>query len=478
VSPPDLNARTDGPAGAARGPRPLLTFGACGAFAVAVALNFFYLQRYAVDIPYYDDWELYLDLYDGLSVAELLAPHNEHRIVLTRLQNLLLLHLTGWNMVVQQWLNLAVYVGGVVGFTRFLQRRAGGGLAPWAVAAFTLLLLSPRPYENHLWAFQSQFHFGWILPLAAVALLFREPLGRRHAAGAGACLALASWSFAGGAIASLVVTLVFLAHQAWRASSRTAPRARRAAAAHAALAAVPALTAVGLWLVLLERPANHPAPATPASGEFWVFFFNLVSLGFGIDTVSALLGLGCLLVATAPLALLFARRAARDAPASWALAACTLAVLAVLAGVATGRAPMGLGESKASRFTEFAGLLAPLVAAAWALAIDAGRPRPRDPRRARLALSALWLGCAVAQADNWSFARCYEPTARSRKAGLACAEAYYFDGGDGICVDVWWPQESMGYLLETARELELSLYRKMCARRGVPPPRERPPPAG
>jgi hypothetical protein len=216
----------------------------------------------------------------------------------------------------------------------------------------------------------------------------------------------------------------------------------------------PAVATVGTWLAFYERPESHAAP-TPFGRTYWEFLLNLVSNGFGVNEVSLAWGFVALAVAVPPLAgLALAERRSRR-PEVWIVGTALLSVLAVLAGIALGRSGFPITSSKDSRFTEFGGLLPLLSAAAWSLLLRRYRPRLLAP-----ALVLLWLGCSWAYADEWSFRRFYEPVARSRQAGADCARAYYFEGGDGLCRDIWW-DEPMGYLLEYARTHDLSFYRSM-----------------
>jgi hypothetical protein len=80
-------------------------------FLVVVVL----LLRYAVNVPYLDQWDLVplVDkAYTGrLSLAELWAPHNEHRIFFPQLIMVGLARLTHWNIGYELGVNLVLAMG-------------------------------------------------------------------------------------------------------------------------------------------------------------------------------------------------------------------------------------------------------------------------------------------------------------------------------------------------------------------------------
>src|SRR5437762_1548710 len=71
-----------------RGP-PVLSY---GAFLLSVALGALYLTKWAVDVPYLDEWEALRSsqLPTGFNWHWLWAQHNEHRILPTNLEVLAL----------------------------------------------------------------------------------------------------------------------------------------------------------------------------------------------------------------------------------------------------------------------------------------------------------------------------------------------------------------------------------------------------
>ena len=94
-------------------------------FPVAAALmvigaKSWMISRYGSPTPFWDQWDaegavLYPKYFGGTwQLADLIAPHNEHRILVTRLWSLLLLELEGyWDPILQMLAN-TLLLGGVV----------------------------------------------------------------------------------------------------------------------------------------------------------------------------------------------------------------------------------------------------------------------------------------------------------------------------------------------------------------------------
>jgi hypothetical protein len=75
-------------------------------FALGIAipplLVIIVILRFGIDLPYWDDWA-FVPLLEyvqqgRLPLSELLAQHNEHRMVFPRLLKLALTHFSDWNI--------------------------------------------------------------------------------------------------------------------------------------------------------------------------------------------------------------------------------------------------------------------------------------------------------------------------------------------------------------------------------------------
>lgn len=144
-------------------PRPLfLTAFALLIFASKLAL----IHTAGTDVPQLDQWDaeahhtLLPWLENRLTSADLLYPHNEHRLVTTKLWSLAFVAANGqWSGFVTLIANAAVHTAFAVCFLLLSRRWLTG--PPFFVFATLLLLLHALPFswENTLGAFQIQFYF-------------------------------------------------------------------------------------------------------------------------------------------------------------------------------------------------------------------------------------------------------------------------------------------------------------------------------
>lgn len=377
------------------------------AFAAALLAHLVVVGAHAVDLPYRDEWELLAPdaLPRGLTLEWVLAPHNEHRAVLPKLQVWLLLQLDGWDNRTYVVSSGLLFGASLVALLAWLARR---GLPRAACAALGLLLLSPIGCQNHVSGYHAQLHLALLgLFLAAPLLSSRRP--RDRALGI-AALALAAFSFAAGVAYGAALLAMFVAREeVRRRRGQVEPGDRRSALA--------VLVAGGAVLVAWAAgwPGGGLTPGSPFAWRTWDVLLNLVSFGFGLQTISAALGFACLLLVLVPVAAGLVRRVDEDE--AWELAAVALALLAGLATVAVGRAAYGPFYAKTSRYAELGLPLVGVAALAW------WRLLPDRPR-ARAAALAVVLGVAAAGlADDWSLEG-YRQVERDKRSALATIAAH------------------------------------------------------
>src|SRR3712207_5757020 len=75
------------------------------------AFHLFYVWRNAVNVPAFDEWELFNpdQLPAGLTPGWLFAQHNEHRMATTKLLIWLSYQANGWDVAAHQVLNFLLY---------------------------------------------------------------------------------------------------------------------------------------------------------------------------------------------------------------------------------------------------------------------------------------------------------------------------------------------------------------------------------
>ncbi len=224
-------------------------------FLIVIGARFWLIKRYTTAMPYWDQWDgigaLILKpwLEGHLEFRTLFVPHNEHRIVLSRLLALAVFAADGqWDNLLECTVNTvfaglsAVCLAGVM--TSFLGRERQR-LVFLAVAVYFVL---PFGWENTLSGFQSQNYFVNLFSILAIwGLSFR-------AAGSGgwwiglAALILACLSMATGFFAAVVAGGTLFV-------KILCDRRRPGIGEVVTLLVCVAATAVG-WLTRVEVPAH------------------------------------------------------------------------------------------------------------------------------------------------------------------------------------------------------------------------------
>ena len=159
---------------------------------VVIGAKCWMIASYGSPTPFWDQWDaegviLYPKYLGGtLQISDLIAPHNEHRILVTRLWSLLLLALEGyWDPILQMVANTLI-LGVVVAlfiaaFRPILDRWSWLAFALFSMVIFSL----PFGWDNTLSGFNSQWYFLLLFSLAGLvviidAVAFTPAGGWRH----------------------------------------------------------------------------------------------------------------------------------------------------------------------------------------------------------------------------------------------------------------------------------------------------------
>ncbi len=177
------------------------------------------INKYGNATPFWDQWDaeaasLYVPFHNGtLSLGDLLAPHNEHRILSTRLLALAELVLNGiWNPLLQMVVNAVLHVITLVLAILLMTQVIGRKYLPALLVFSALLFALPFGWENTLAGFQAQFYF--VLLFSILSLWFtttHEPFSAKWFIGL-LFSGLAFFSLASGVFciaASAAVSFIF-----------------------------------------------------------------------------------------------------------------------------------------------------------------------------------------------------------------------------------------------------------------------------
>jgi hypothetical protein len=184
-------------------------------FLIVFGARLWLIQHYGSSVPYWDQWDgegdgLLKPLVEGrLNSTALFAPHNEHRIVCTRLLTIVIFALNRqWDPLVEMTVNAALcslvaVIIAIAVFKFFPDWRRWPG-----ILALVALFSAPFSYENTLSGFQSQFYFLTLFSLIAITgLVLNTPRHKSWWMGAIAlplaCLSMASGFFAAVAVIGL-----------------------------------------------------------------------------------------------------------------------------------------------------------------------------------------------------------------------------------------------------------------------------------
>ena len=174
---------------------------------VVIGAKCWMISRYGSPTPFSDQWDaegafLYPKYFDGtLSFFDLISPHNEHRILVTRLWSLLLLELEGyWDPILQMVANTLILGAAVAlfiaAFRPILDHRS------WLVfALFSMVIFSlPFGWANTLAGFSSSWYFMLLFSIAGLVVIIDAAAFTPRWWLAALLLILSYFSIAGGAL--------------------------------------------------------------------------------------------------------------------------------------------------------------------------------------------------------------------------------------------------------------------------------------
>jgi hypothetical protein len=434
----------------------ILPIAAVAVLIILYVVHFYFIWVNAVDVAFWDEWDFFLPggLSRKLSVSWLFAPHNEHRVVLTKLEVWLLFRLNDWDTAFHQRLDFVYWGGFISALVICVARRARMGIA--AAAVFAVFLLSNTAWQNHSWPGLSTFHFFVTGVLLGCYWLF-DP-GQRWSRLIAALVAfeVAILSMISGLAFTAVAAVIYAVFKLSRVFSAHGPDRRRE---WVQCFVVIGLLTMGVltYFIGYENPNPHAwVPLT--SPALWSFWARLVGQGFGFEATvdsqqghaltltqanASFIGAACVAIVLAPLVIAAVRYKRHWPDAMWFSAAGVFGILGILGTIAVGRALIG---TVASRYAEVGVLLVPLAAVEWASALRG------LPRVAVTALILVWMTAAAGHADNWDF-RIYREHAQNNRVGRNCVRVMLTHPlGDRLICPAIYPRE-LGPRLAGARAL-------------------------
>ncbi len=405
------------------------------------------IGKYAVDIPYWDEWSLLTGLDKVLRGSWLWRLHNEHRIVISKFVVWLLFRMDGWNLITGLWVNYAAFL--VIPALIFAIARRDSSGAHWAFVPFLMFFFTYAGVDNDVWGFQIAWRFFVVFLLLAVLLLFDEKQ-RVAAILAGAfCLVASIFSLASGIPASLALIAVYAGFKLARERAGH-PRGRE----WRELALPVAVVAAGaaLWLVGWREPPGHLPLELPTHRLFWSHFFSQVSLAIGSSPASAWTGAGILVGLAIVLVADWWKQRVHPLAGTWRRIGMAAACLAALTSISTARAGFGAAQADASRYFEVALLLLPVLVLSGHAVLE------RNWRRGYLGFVFLvcWIGFSQRLSEEP-----YREHGAQLASGVACLQQNLKQGRPLVCGTLF--PAPLDIYIERARTLNTSFYRRHLA---------------
>jgi hypothetical protein len=432
--------------------------------ALFVALAVAGVVRNFSMVPWWDMWEGYVDFY--LSVAggdwhRWWSPHNEHRIVLSRLLFWIDIDWFGGTQVFLIAMNLVLVGAAFLTLRAMLRERLGPDAPPGHLQAFSLFMLaclfSWMQKENLTWAFQSQFFLAQWLPLLALYLLYRATLPGPQA-GRDFVLACITGALCIVTLASGVIALPLM--------TAYAVVLRMPARRIAWLAGVTVLCIVAYYAGY-QSPRGHGSVGDIGRYQpVMLARYVLLYIGSPLYHVihdpqlpatrghlQAAQAFGALFVG---LALLQAWRALR-APRQHALALCLLVFILYIGGTALGtglgRLLFGLEQATSSRYSTPALMAWMALFVLYAPALS----RQLQPWRHRVVWPLLLVLLVLLPVQNRA-RKSAEPALFEREIAAVALELRVFDRGQLVHI---YPAPERGiHVAHQAADLDLGVFRQ------------------
>ncbi|MBV8837579.1 MAG: hypothetical protein JO000_13640 [Alphaproteobacteria bacterium] len=152
--------------------------GLAGALSLVLGAKLWLIAGYGSSTPFWDEWleapQIFRPYLTGeLSLGGLVAAHNEHRIVLTRLVALALFAAQGhWDPVAQMLFNAVIHLAALGIFIVMLTRTLDTGRALLLATLVALLFAVPFGWANTVVGFQTQYDLLVLLAPLSLWLLY------------------------------------------------------------------------------------------------------------------------------------------------------------------------------------------------------------------------------------------------------------------------------------------------------------------
>jgi hypothetical protein len=189
-----------------------------GLFLLVLSSHLWLIAHFGNSTPFWDQWDgeagkVLLPYQSGsLTVSQLVAPHNEHRIILTRLFSLALLSFNGnWDPKLEMVAQAILHSLTLAALVACCSSGIRPNLRPLLGLFAAIVFMIPFPWENILWGFQSQFYFVTLWGAAGLWCCWKFPTGSLLWSLGLLCFCLGLFSMASGLLAPAAASLLIAA---------------------------------------------------------------------------------------------------------------------------------------------------------------------------------------------------------------------------------------------------------------------------
>jgi len=405
-----------------------------------VASTFITILLTAVNMPFWDEWDVIRITLPDFSLEKLFALHNEHRIVFSRLLIYINYYLNDLNIRYLIIENFFIYTAAISVLYIIVKRFATD--IPY-LPIFFIPLFSPRLADHFLWSTLNSFNFTLLFGLLAVYFGFIRESNNNNILLMLLFLLCStismSFAFPFGIMVAYIIKEI-LNIFIFKSSSNKIITIRLG------IIIFTFLLIISLPFYFFNTNLTLQASLTyPNNLKFWLFFLH--SYGFSVNlSEGKIVSIISAILMSIPLLIFMFNKKEIYKPELQAYFAIILAVLSSISAIAIGRAFMS--ESISNRHYSLFIILVPIISV---LLIKLYRKYKRVPV---LILCILYFSTLSFHTLEEMRIDRYFNIKKDRLVGVECAKSYYDGTGSDSCKNLY-PRPMVTYF-DKAKELNLS----------------------
>lgn len=297
------------------------------------------IRNYGITVPFLDQWELVPLLgkahTNELSISDIWAQHNEHRIFFPQVVMLAMASMTNWDIMYELYANMVL--AGLIFFFlyRLVLRSLGESVPLWLLSALSFLVFSPAQFENWGWGWEIQVFMSVLFTIVAVWAIVQWPDQLKGVLVAATAAVISSYSFNNGLLTWIIVGVILIAQRdrKWR---------------YILIWSSAFIMALVLYYYGYTKPGHHPPLVLFLKYPFYFILYVLAYIGSPIGFYNGYIAIiaGLSLVIMLSVITIIIRRSSREMFEK-ALPWLALALYSFFSAAATGIGRLGFGVSQA-----------------------------------------------------------------------------------------------------------------------------------